>query len=231
MFSGPRRVWFVGPNQIFAFGGPNTKKNRISDLGHFEMNFQIFYFLAVRRQPYKSQRLPTSCSTTCSPTSERSTVASPTVYTEKDSDLASLLDGVPGVPNGERQFWMTVTTPLPSYGIIDGKRVKIFHVGQARTCARCHCTRDVCPGQANARQCEDNGGEKKNLEDSHATLFSVVVVQVMGKLSDKGQLMRWFVETSMLAPQFPRITNSKMTSLGKYLSIVCFIFGCPKAAL
>ena len=81
---------------------------------------------------------------------------------EKDSDLASLLDGV---PNGERQFWMTVTTPLPSYGIIDGKRVKIFHVGQARTCARCHCTRDVCPGQANARQCEDNGGEKKNLED------------------------------------------------------------------
>ena len=142
---------------------------------------------------------------------------------EKDSDLASLLDGV-------RQFWMTVTTPLPSYGIIDGKRVKIFHVGQARTCACCHCTRDVCPGQANARQCEDNGGEK-NLEDSHATLFSVVVVQVMGTLSDKGQLMRWFVETSMLVPQFPRITNSKMTSLGKYLSIVCFIFGCPKAAL
>ena len=40
---------------------------------------------------------------------------------ESDSELASFLDGI---PNGERQFWMNVSTPLPSYGIIDGKRVK-----------------------------------------------------------------------------------------------------------
>ena len=40
---------------------------------------------------------------------------------ENDSSLASLLDGI---PNGERQFWMNVTSPLPSYGIIDGKRVR-----------------------------------------------------------------------------------------------------------
>lgn len=87
------------------------------------------------------------------------------VYKKKDGDseLAAVLDGI---PNGERQFWMNVSTSIPSYGIIDGKRVKIFHAGQSRTCARCHQTRQVCPGEANAKKCEESRGAKNNLEEA-----------------------------------------------------------------
>ena len=66
--------------------------------------------------------------------------------------------------NGERQVWMEIETQIPSYGFIDGRRVKISYIGQQRTCARCCAKRDICPGQSNARVCEENGGLKANTD-------------------------------------------------------------------
>ena len=45
-----------------------------------------------------------------------------------ERDIAKLLNNI---HNGERQF-------LPSYSMIDKRRIKIHHPGQKRTCARCH---------------------------------------------------------------------------------------------
>ena len=59
---------------------------------------------------------------------------------------------------------MEISTPLPSYAVIDGRRVKVWHLGQKRTCARCNLKADSCPGNANARHCEDNGGNKTKTE-------------------------------------------------------------------
>ena len=59
---------------------------------------------------------------------------------------------------------MEIETQIPSYGFIDGRRVKISYIGQQRTCARCCAKRDICPGQSNARVCEENGGLKANTE-------------------------------------------------------------------
>ena len=38
-----------------------------------------------------------------------------------ESELAKLLNNI---PNGERQVWMELNTSLPSYAVIDGRRVK-----------------------------------------------------------------------------------------------------------
>ena len=54
--------------------------------------------------------------------------------------------------------------PLPSYASIDGRKVKIYHIGQKRTCARCQKDGENCPGRANAKQCDENGGTKTNVE-------------------------------------------------------------------
>ena len=74
---------------------------------------------------------------------------------ENESEQARLLNNI---LSGERQIWMEVEKPIPSYAILDGRKVKIHHMGQRRTCARCQRTADDCPGQSNARLGDQNGG-------------------------------------------------------------------------
>ena len=59
---------------------------------------------------------------------------------------------------------MEVEKPIPSYAIPDGRKVKIHHAGQRRTCARCQKMADDCPGQSNARLCDQNGGQKAKVD-------------------------------------------------------------------
>ena len=74
---------------------------------------------------------------------------------ENESQLAKMLNNI---LSGERQIWMEIDKPIPSYGVIDGRKVKLYHPGQKRTCARCQKTADSCPGKSNAKLCEGNGG-------------------------------------------------------------------------
>lgn len=79
----------------------------------------------------------------------------------EESEEAKLLNNI---LSGERQLWMELDKPLPSYASIDGRKVKIYHIGQKRTCARCQKDGENCPGRANAKHCEENGGTKNNVE-------------------------------------------------------------------
>ena len=81
---------------------------------------------------------------------------------EGESDLAKLLNDI---PNGDRQVWIELNTSLPSYAVIDGRRVKIWHPGQRRTCARCNEESDSCPGGTNAKDCEEKGGRKTKTDE------------------------------------------------------------------
>ena len=78
-----------------------------------------------------------------------------------ESEEAKLLNNI---LSGERQFWMEISKSLPSYASIDGRKVKIYHPGQKRTCARCQKDGEHCPGKANAKLCDENGGVKTNVE-------------------------------------------------------------------
>ena len=63
---------------------------------------------------------------------------------ENETPLAKMLNNI---LSGERQIWMEIEKPVPSYAMIDGRKVKIFHPGQRRTCARCQKTAEQCPGR------------------------------------------------------------------------------------
>ena len=96
--------------------------------------------------------------------------------------MAKLLNNL---PNGELQFWMEVEHPIPSYAVIDGRRVKIWHAGQKRTCARCCLESDKCPGKANAKLCDENGGLKAKTEVVWAeTLKKLGYVEYDGEIKD-----------------------------------------------
>ena len=76
---------------------------------------------------------------------------------ENESSLAGLLNSI---LSGERQVWMEIDKPIPSYAIIDGRKAKIYHPGQRRTCARCQKTAEHCLGNSNAKLCDERGGDK-----------------------------------------------------------------------
>ena len=79
-----------------------------------------------------------------------------------DGDLEKLLNNI---ASGERQVWMELNHHLPSYAVIDNRRVKIFYPGQRRTCARCQKVAVECEGNANAKLCEENGGVRVKVAD------------------------------------------------------------------
>jgi hypothetical protein len=88
-----------------------------------------------------------------------------------ESEEAKLLNNI---LSGERQLWIELDKPLPIYASIDQRKVKIFHLGQKRTCARCQMDGESCPGRANAKQCEENGGEKTNVEIAWKNILTSV---------------------------------------------------------
>ena len=66
--------------------------------------------------------------------------------------------------------------------MIDKRRVKIQHVGQRRTCARCQKSAEECKGNSNARLCEENGGEKVHVSTAwRDTLASLNCVKWNGE--------------------------------------------------
>ena len=98
---------------------------------------------------------------------------------ESDGDLEKLLNNI---LSGERQLWMEINHHLPSYAMIDKRRVKIQHVGQRRTCARCQKSAEECKGNSNARLCEENGGEKVHVSTAwRDTLASLNCVKWNGE--------------------------------------------------
>ena len=66
---------------------------------------------------------------------------------------------------------MEMKTALPSYAVIDGRRVKIWHPGMKRNC---NMAGETCPGEANAGLCEENGGQKTKMEDIWKNLLETV---------------------------------------------------------
>ena len=100
---------------------------------------------------------------------------------EGESELEKLLNNI---ETEERQFWMEIEVPLPSYAIIDGRKIKIYYPGQKRTCARCQKTAESCPGNSNAKLCEENNGEKVKVEVAWKEILDKVKYTEMGNESN-----------------------------------------------
>ena len=63
---------------------------------------------------------------------------------------------------------------MGTFHFIDEMRVKIFYRGNENTCGRCHQARSKCPGQAVAKVCQENKGEKDQLSDHMRKLWAEI---------------------------------------------------------
>ena len=79
--------------------------------------------------------------------------------------------------NGDRKYSVDFSSrdrAMGSFHIVDGSRVKVFYPGNKKTCARCHNTSDVCPGEGIAKQCELKKGTKILLVDHMKKLWNEI---------------------------------------------------------
>ena len=73
-----------------------------------------------------------------------------------------------GKLNGERKYQVDfsgASKKMGTFHSLDGMRVKIFYRGNENTCGRCHQGKSKCHGQAVARVCQENNGDKVQLLD------------------------------------------------------------------
>ena len=71
-----------------------------------------------------------------------------------------------GKLNGDRKYQVDMTstqTQMGTYHYLDGERVRVYYRGNAKTCGRCHLTAQQCKGGGIARECQTEGGPRKDL--------------------------------------------------------------------
>ena len=71
-----------------------------------------------------------------------------------------------GKLNGDRKYQVDMTTAVSTMGTyhyLDGERIRVYYRGNTKTCGRCHQGPDQCRGGGIARECQEQGGARKDL--------------------------------------------------------------------
>ena len=82
-----------------------------------------------------------------------------------------------GKYSGERKYQVDFSqsdTNMGTYHLIDGCKVRVYYRGNKKTCGRCHKTAQNCPGQALAKDCGDNGGDRIPLSEHMKLLWDKI---------------------------------------------------------
>ena len=68
--------------------------------------------------------------------------------------------------NGDIKYQVDMTSAtmtMGTYHFLDGERVRIYYRGNIKTCGRCHLGPQLCKGGGIARECQNEGGVRKDL--------------------------------------------------------------------
>ena len=71
-----------------------------------------------------------------------------------------------GKLNGDRKYQVDMTaavTTMGTYHYLDGERIRVYYRGNTKTCGRCHQSPQHCKGGGIARECQEEGGVRKDL--------------------------------------------------------------------
>ena len=141
-----------------------------------------------------------------------------------ESEEAKLLNSI---LCGERQFWIELDKPLPSYTSIDGRKVKIYHAGLKRPCARCQKDGESCVGRANARLCDENGGQKLNVEFAWKDILNSVGYKEWngGELTDDDVIKKKFDDENATSNEIWKTASSVLGSFRSSFPSQVMIFG------
>lgn len=82
-----------------------------------------------------------------------------------------------GKVNGERKYQVDFTSSTKSMGTyhyLDGERLRVYYMGNDKTCGRCHTDSSVCPGGGIAKDCHEMGGNRTDLIDHMKKLWEII---------------------------------------------------------
>ena len=82
-----------------------------------------------------------------------------------------------GKLNGDRKYQVdmsSTTQCMGTYHYLDGERVRVYYRGNTKTCGRCHSVPQHCPGGGIARECQSEGGQRKDLMEHMKQIWSVI---------------------------------------------------------
>ena len=71
-----------------------------------------------------------------------------------------------GKLNGDRKYQVDMTaatSTMGTYHYLDGERIRVYYRGNTKTCGRCHRSGQQCRGGGIARECQAEGGARKDL--------------------------------------------------------------------
>ena len=71
-----------------------------------------------------------------------------------------------GKLNGDRKYQVDMTaatSAMGTYHYLDGERIRVYYRGNTKTCGRCHQGPQQCKGGGIARECQSEGGARKDL--------------------------------------------------------------------
>ena len=82
-----------------------------------------------------------------------------------------------GKLNGVRKYqvdFTDITTPMGTFHLLNGSKVKVFFRGNRSTCGWCHADITECPGGAKAKACKEKNTEQVHLGDHMRTLWDKI---------------------------------------------------------
>ena len=82
-----------------------------------------------------------------------------------------------GKLNGVRKYrvdFTQISTPMGTFHMLDGNKVKVFFRGNRSTCGWCHEDVIKCPGGAKAKICKEKETAQVHLGDHMRTLWNVI---------------------------------------------------------
>ena len=82
-----------------------------------------------------------------------------------------------GKYNGERKYQVDFSKSslaMGTYHIIDSSKVRVFYMGNKKTCGRCHQFAGTCPGGGMAKECEEKEGPRVILVEHMKKVWDMI---------------------------------------------------------
>ena len=108
--------------------------------------------------------------------------------------------------SGKRSFAMRITTDIPNFCYIEGRKCRVYYQGMTKLCLNCGESEVTCPGFANAGACKETRQRKR-----------VDLEQVFNNIRRDAIREKEARENSYI-----EAANRRRAELGEELETVCF---------
>ena len=142
-----------------------------------------------------------------------------------------------GKLNGDRKYQVDMTaatSTMGTYHYLDGERVRVYYRGNTKTCGRCHQGPQQCRGGGIARECQAEGGTRKDLNKHMKDIWEQIGFSPTSftmperetededgnfggdqKVLDMVSFPRQVTQPALTTPEKEKLTKTKITNFPK----------------